>query len=168
MKLSKQVSDAIRILVVCHRANGKLVKVGEVADELNLTKQIALKTANVVAQAGFLDTVRGPSGGIRLSERAKTATIGSIVRALETMPSPDGKGSRAAGFAEFLEDAFAAFLDVLDQHSLADLAKQRTATGRKRAGPKKRPAKKAAPGKAVAAKSSVRVRSSRVGARAVR
>lgn len=163
MKLSKQVSDAIRILVVCHRANGKLVKVGDVADELDLTKQIALKTANVVAQAGFLDTVRGPSGGIRLSERAQTATVGSIVRALETMPSIHGKRAKSADFDVFLEDAFAAFLDVLDQHSLADLAKQRKASGRKRAGAKKRPAKKAA-----SARVAVRTRTGRSGARAAR
>ena len=172
MKLSKQVSDAIRILVVCQRADGQLVKVGDVAEELDLTKQIALKTANIVAQAGFLETVRGPSGGIRLSQRAKTATIGSIVRALETMPSTKGKAAKDAGFAGFLEDAFAAFLDVLDQHQLADLAQQRSATGRKRPAPKKRMAKQAAvrkPPSKLPSKPPGKVRSGgRTGSRAAR
>jgi Rrf2 family protein len=167
MKLSKQVSDAIRILAVCYRADGKLVKVGQVANELKLTKQIALKTANIVAQAGFLETVRGPSGGIRLSERAKTATIGSIVRALETMPSAHGKGAKAAGFDEYLEDAFAAFLEVLDRHSLADIAKSRSVGGRKKISGKKRGAKSQPVAKAVV-KAPARARSTRAGSRAAR
>lgn len=132
MKLSKQVSDAIRILVTCYRSEGELLKVGHIAEELGLTKQIALKTANTLAQAGLLETVRGPSGGIRLADTARDVTIGQIVRVLEAVPQHASPQASGAGIGEFLDDAFAAFLEVLDRHKLSDLAAGSETARRKR------------------------------------
>jgi Rrf2 family protein len=138
MRLSKQTTDAIRILSVCHQETGRLVKVGHVADELGLTKQVALKTANMLVQAGLLEAVRGPNGGIRLSRETADASIADIVRAIETAPGRSIKGNDAAALSTFINDAFQAFLRALEGHKLADLAKARS-----RKQPNSRPARPA-------------------------
>jgi len=126
MRLSKQTTDAISILSACHRENGRLVKVGHVAEELSLTKQVALKTANILVQAGLLEAVRGPNGGIRLPRQTADASIADIVRAIESAPGRAIKGNDAAALNTFIDDAFRAFLQVLEGHKLADLAKATT------------------------------------------
>ncbi|MEM7751489.1 MAG: Rrf2 family transcriptional regulator, partial [Pseudomonadota bacterium] len=87
MNLSKQTSDAIQMLACCYRAGDELVKVANIADELGLTKQMALKLANILSQAELVETFRGPSGGIRLSEATRDAMLGEIVRRLESAPT---------------------------------------------------------------------------------
>lgn len=122
MKLSKQTSDAVQILTHCFRAGDDLVKVASVADSLGLTKQMALKLANVLSQAGFIETTRGPSGGIRLSEEARASTLGDIVRALESQPSTRTGRKDKVTFNRFVDEAFEAFLEVLDRHTIEDMA----------------------------------------------
>jgi Rrf2 family protein len=132
MKLSKQTSDAVEILVFCLRPDDELLKVGRIAEELGLTKQMALKLAHVLNQAGFLEAVRGPKGGIRLTDAARSAKLGEIVRALELLPTERGKSDSGSLFGGYIDEAFEAFLSVLDQHTLADLARRpRRATKRK-------------------------------------
>ena len=127
MKLSKQTSDAVHILAHCYRAGDKLIKVASIADSLGLTKQMALKLANVLSQAGFVETTRGPNGGIRLSDDAQSATLGDIVRALESQPSSKSSSRDKIQLDRFVNEAFDAFLRVLDRHSLADIAAKKGA-----------------------------------------
>ena len=138
MKLSKQTSDAIHILTHCYRAGDKLIKVASIAESLGLTKQMALKLANVLSQAGFVETTRGPNGGICLSDRARTASLGDIVRALESQPSSKSSSRDKLQFDRYIDEAFAAFLKVLDRHPLAEMAAKK---GSRKASAKKRPAK---------------------------
>ncbi len=141
MRLTKQTSDAVQILTHCYKQGDKLVKVGDIALALGLTKQMALKLANILSQADFIETVRGPQGGIQLSEPTKAATLGSIVRKLETQPTPNKGSSRAIPvFDSFVDEAFEAFLEVLDRHSLADMARKSKAAVKKRA--KRKPARR--------------------------
>ena len=125
MKLSKQTSDAIQILTYCHRQDGRLVKVAEVADTLGLKKHMALKLANILAQVGFVETVRGPSGGIRLSETMRAASLGHVVRTLEAQPTSRADYNYGGALDSFVDEAVDAFLQVRDRHSLADMAARR-------------------------------------------
>ncbi len=122
MKLSKQTSDAVNILIYCKQSDGELVKIGHIAEELELTKQMALKLSNRLSRAELLATFRGPKGGVQLSELAKTLPLGKIVRRLEAVLHGSENGLQANPFDVYFDEAFEAFLDVLDQHTLADLA----------------------------------------------
>lgn len=126
MKLSKQTADAIEILAFCKRLeeDGALIKVGDIGEAIGLSRQMALKLCYLLHQEGFLETVRGPKGGVRLSKKASEATIGEIVRALELQPSDKRAAGGASLFGGFIDEAFEAFLSVLDQHRLDDLAKK--------------------------------------------
>lgn len=131
MKLSKQTSDAIQILTYCFRTGDRLVKVGDAATSLKLTKQMALKLVHILSQAGLLETVRGPQGGVRLTQEAENASLGNIVRILEDQPSSRSAGPQGILLNGYIDEAFEAFLEVLDRHSLADMAKEKPTKKRK-------------------------------------
>ena len=141
MRVPKQISDAIRILVQCQNSGDELVKIAVVAEELDLTKQMALKLSNILRQLEFLKSVRGPNGGIRLSEAARDATVGEVVRALLGRPELSQDAREVVDFNGLYDEAFEAFLAVLDRQPLQDLASRpaRTKGSKRTASSEKKP-----------------------------
>jgi len=122
MRLNKATSHAVRILVDCAKSGDRLIKVAEIAQRLDITQQNAFKIVHLLAKAGFLASVRGRHGGVRLARPPAKIRIGDVVRAIE-FPASDGMESGAqAGLNQIVDDALEAFISVLDQHTLADMA----------------------------------------------
>jgi Rrf2 family nitric oxide-sensitive transcriptional repressor len=137
MRLTKSTSHAIRILIACAQAEAKLVKVAELSQRLYITPQNVFKIVNVLARAGLIEAWRGRNGGVRLARPARLIRIGEIVRATEVthVEIETGAGRRrgsSGGVNRILDDALSAFIDVLDQHTLADMAKAQSAGGAQR------------------------------------
>ncbi len=129
MRLTKQTGHAIRILIECTLAKDQLVKVADVSDRLGVTKQNVFKIVHILSHAGFLAAVRGPNGGVRLAKPATSIKIGDVVRAIEvTRVQVEGGGGTRGSDADpgninaMFDDALMAFISVLDQHTLAELA----------------------------------------------
>ena len=77
---------------------------------------------HLLSKAGFLASVRGRHGGVRLARPPAKIRIGDVVRGIE-FPASDGKGSGGqTGLNQIVDDALEAFISVLDQHTLADMA----------------------------------------------
>ena len=128
MRLTKQTGHAIRILIDCARAGGQLVKVAEIAGRLGITQQNAFKIVHRLSRAGLVEAVRGRSGGVRLAAPPDTMRLGTVVRVMElTHVTVDGETAfgqaRPAAINVILDEALEAFIDVLDQHTLADMAR---------------------------------------------
>jgi len=131
MRLTKQTSHAIRILIHCARARGELAKVAEIAQKLDLTQQNVFKIVHLLVRAGFLKAVRGRYGGVRLAREPADIRIGDVVRATEVthVAIEDGnapkrrKAEKAQPISRVLDDALEAFISVLDQHTLEDMAR---------------------------------------------
>jgi Rrf2 family protein len=149
MRLTKSTSHAIRILIECARAADRLIKVAELSQQLEITQQNVFKIVNLLARAGLIEAMRGRNGGVRLARPAATIRIGDVVRATEVthVEIEDGtagrKQKRGRGVNKILDDALGAFIDVLDQHTLADMAAGQPAapTGqRRKPAPATRPA----------------------------
>jgi Rrf2 family nitric oxide-sensitive transcriptional repressor len=128
MRLTKSTSHAIRILIDCARADDRLVKAAELSGRLEITPQNVFKIVNLLARAGLIESMRGRNGGVRLARPAAEIRIGDVVRAtgvthVEIEDSPRGRrGGRGRGVNQVLDDALGAFIEVLDQHTLADMA----------------------------------------------
>ncbi len=124
MRLTKQTGHAIRILIDCALAGDDLVKVATLADRIDITHQNAFKIVHLLSRAGFVSSVRGPNGGIRLAKPAKDIRIGDIVSAIEeTSVAIAGEDAAETGpLSSLFGDALAAFISVLDAHTLAELA----------------------------------------------
>jgi len=120
MRLNKSTGHAVRILIDCAKA-GELIKVADIARRLEITQQNAFKIVHLLAKAGFLASMRGRHGGVRLARPPGKIRIGDVVRAIE-FPVSDGKGSAGrTGLNQIVDDALEAFISVLDQHTLVDM-----------------------------------------------
>ncbi len=134
MRLTRTTSHAIRILIACADAEGKLVKTAEIAKRLDITPLNVFKIVNMLSHAGFVEPVRGRNGGVRLARAAEAIKIGEVVRVIE---DPDvevtgavGKKTPAKpGLNSIFDDAPEAFIGVLDQHSIADMGRGRGPLG---------------------------------------
>jgi Rrf2 family protein len=128
MRLTKSTSHAIRILIDCARAGDRLIKVAELSQRLEITQQNVFKIVNLLARAGLIEAVRGRNGGVRLARPAGSIRIGDVVRATEVTHVEIESGTagrrrkQGHGVNQILDDALGAFIDVLDQHTLADMA----------------------------------------------
>lgn len=132
MRITKQTGYAIRILIECATAESDLLKVADISQRLDITKQNVFKVVNVMSHAGLVAPVRGPSGGVKLARQASEISIGEVVRLLELSTPESGADTSAAStpnaaapLSGVIDDAFEAFIAVLDQHTLADFAKKK-------------------------------------------
>jgi len=122
MRLNKSTSHAVRILVHCAKSEDELVKVAEIARRLDITQQNTFKIVHLLTKGGFLGSVRGRNGGVRLARPAAKIRIGDVVRSIELTGTEGMETGRDAGLNDIVDDALEAFISVLDQHTLADMA----------------------------------------------
>ena len=130
MRLTKSTSHAIRILIDCARAGSELTKVATLSQRLGITQQNVFKIVNVLTKAGLVEAMRGRHGGVRLARPADQIRIGDVVRATEGTHVEIEEGAQAAkrgrgGVNRILDDALGAFIEVLDQHTIADMAQSK-------------------------------------------
>jgi Rrf2 family nitric oxide-sensitive transcriptional repressor len=129
MRLTKTTSHAIRILIDCAQASDRLTKVAELSERLQITQQNVFKIVNILTRAGLIEALRGRNGGVRLARSAANIRIGDVVRATEVTrveiedDVAERKAGRSRGVNRILDDALGAFIDVLDQYTLAEMAK---------------------------------------------
>lgn len=128
MRLTKTTSYAIRILVDCAAAEGALVKTADIAKRLDITPLNVFKIVHILSHAGYIEAVRGRNGGVKLASPAKDITIGAVVRDIEATEIAIEKSGRRDKNAkvqlnDIFDDALEAFIGVLDQYTLAELAR---------------------------------------------
>ena len=89
-----------------------------------------MKVANDLGQHGFIETICGRGGGLRLARLAARIGLGEVVRKMEgdfTMVecfAPESNHCRICGpcrLQDILRDALKAYIAVLDEYTLADL-----------------------------------------------
>jgi len=122
MRLNKSTSHAVRILIDCAKSEDRLIKVADISRRLDITPQNAFKIVHLLAKAGFLASVRGRHGGVRLARPPAKIRVGDVVRAIEFPASEGQEGAAQSGLNQIVDDALEAFISVLDQHTLADMA----------------------------------------------
>jgi Rrf2 family nitric oxide-sensitive transcriptional repressor len=122
MRLNKSTSHAVRILIDCAKAGDRLIKVGDIAQRLDITPQNAFKIVHLLSKAGFLASVRGRHGGVRLARSPRQIRIGDVVRSIEFVGQNDKQPRGRGSLNSIVDDALEAFISVLDQHTLEDMA----------------------------------------------
>ncbi len=135
MRLTLYTDFALRTLIQVGLNDGKLTTINDIAQSFDISKQHLMKVVNHLSQKGYLDTVRGRNGGIRLMREPRHINIGQVVRdtedQLDVIGCIEDKGycpiERVCVLRSALRDATQAFLAVLDTYSLADFIKPRKA-----------------------------------------
>ncbi|WP_294645059.1 iron-responsive transcriptional regulator RirA [uncultured Aureimonas sp.] len=83
MRLTRQTNYAIRLLMYCAVNTGRLSRVGDVAAAYNVSELFLFKILQPLVEAGFVETVRGRNGGIRLARPAAAITLREVVETTE-------------------------------------------------------------------------------------
>lgn len=130
MQLTRYTDYAVRVLLhVGARDEGSLSSISEIADVYDISRNHLMKVVQDLGQAGFLTTVRGRGGGLKLGRAADEITIGQIVRHTETgfdlVDCSSCIIAPACSLPRILNEATAAFLQVLDRYTLADVLSRR-------------------------------------------
>src|SRR6516225_6678618 len=83
MRLTLHTDYALRVLIHVAIADGKLITISDIAESFDISKQHLMKVVSDLSQKGYLDTVRGRGGGIRLRRPPREINIGQVVRETE-------------------------------------------------------------------------------------
>ena len=129
MRLTRQTNYAIRILMYCAANPDRLSRVGEIAAAYSVSELFLFKILQPLVEAGFVETVRGRNGGVRLARPAGTISLRDVVIVTEESfslaecfdsgaecPLIDNCALNAA-----LRQALEAFLGALGGHTIESL-----------------------------------------------
>ncbi|MEE4277733.1 MAG: Rrf2 family transcriptional regulator [Halieaceae bacterium] len=130
MRLTSYANYSMRILMYCALREGELVTIADIARDFDISRAHLLKAARRLGQLGYLQTMRGRSGGVQLAMAPEEISVGEVVRALESVDefvecfNPETNTCRIAGTCRLtglLRRAIEAFYRELDSRTLADL-----------------------------------------------
>lgn len=129
MHLTLHTDFALRVLIHVGINDGHLSTIKDIADGFGISKNHLMKVVNDLGRRGYLKTVRGRNGGIRLMRQPRDINIGKVVREtddeLDVLGCFSGSGyrriERVCVLRCAVRDAVEAFLAVLDRYTLADL-----------------------------------------------
>ena len=139
MRLTLWTDYALRTLMYVGAGEARLATIGEIADAFAVSKAHLMKVVNKLARLGYLETVRGKSGGIRLGRPAEQIGVGAVVRDTEEELAvmgclADAEFCRLDGccvLKRAFREATLAFLATLDRYTLADLLMPKGAVARR-------------------------------------
>ncbi len=132
MRLTKQTNYAVRILMYCAANAGSLSHMPEIASAYDLSESFLFKILKPISDHGFIESVRGRNGGIRLAKPASDITLLDVVRITEdnfNMADCFEGGPVSCPLVKSCElnlawsEALTAFFDVLDKYTIEDLIK---------------------------------------------
>lgn len=129
MHLTTLTDYALRVLMHVAQHPDRLCTIAEVAERHGISKAHLMKVTHRLALGGWLETVRGRGGGMRLARAAQEIRLGDVVRCIEPdfriVECFDGSTHCAleghCRLAEALDGALSAFHRHLDEYTLQDI-----------------------------------------------
>ena len=129
MRLTKFSDYSLRLLLYLAVHRDRVVSVREVSRAYRVSPHIVVKAVQILVELGFVVSVRGRQGGLRLSKEPDEINVGAVIRATEpswdlvecfNLATNTCPIEPACGLKGVLSRAQRAFLDVLSDHTLAD------------------------------------------------
>ncbi|MDQ0481521.1 Rrf2 family transcriptional regulator [Guptibacillus hwajinpoensis] len=131
MRLTNYTDYSLRMLIYLgSMKNGKLASIQEIANAYQISKNHLMKVAHELGKKGYIETIRGRNGGLRLAHLPEEINIGEVVRSTEEdfnlVECFDKENntcviSPACRLKHVLHNALSAYFEVLDGYQLSDL-----------------------------------------------
>jgi Rrf2 family nitric oxide-sensitive transcriptional repressor len=125
MRLTRYTDYSLRVLIHLALHDDRICSIGEIARTYDVSQNHLMKVVNALARDGFIATIRGRTGGMRLARPANAISVGEVVRRTEEgFQLADCSGctlSPACGLTGVLAEGVAAMLKVFDAYTIADL-----------------------------------------------
>jgi len=131
MRLTSFTDYSLRVLIYLGLHEAKLVTIRQVSDAFGISENHLMKVIYKLSTLGYVESVRGRGGGIRLAGTPEETRLGHLVRQVEPdftiVECFDGQHRQecvidsSCHLRAVLGKALDAFLAELDRHTLADL-----------------------------------------------
>jgi Rrf2 family nitric oxide-sensitive transcriptional repressor len=128
MHLTKQTDYAFRVLIyLASQDETQLSTIQAVCDVFDISKSHVMKVVQKLANHGYIDTVRGPNGGIKLGQVPNKINLRKIVELMETTLQPFNcevplcRINKSCALKHILNDAQTKYLEYIEGFSLEDL-----------------------------------------------
>lgn len=134
MRLTVYTDYALRVLMYLALKKDRLATIAEIAESYDISKNHLMKVAHQLGVAGYVETVRGRGGGLRLARPITSIGLGEVVRYTEpdmTIVSCFDPVNAPCAIQpccvlkHALKKASDAFVEVLDGYTLGDLVEPR-------------------------------------------
>ena len=134
MRLTLHTDYALRVLMHVGVKGDTLSTIPEIVEHFDISRGHVMKVVHHLGQLGYLETIRGKGGGLRLARKPSQINVGAVVRDMEEELAVLGCLQGSEGYCRIeqscvlrsaLRDATNAFLAALDRYTLADLIKPR-------------------------------------------
>ncbi|WP_088014384.1 RrF2 family transcriptional regulator [Gottfriedia acidiceleris] len=132
MRLTNYSDYSLRVLIfLSSEPREKLVNIKDIAEAYGISKNHLMKIIYNLGKMGYIETVRGRNGGIRLAKLPSEINIGEIIRKTEedfNIVECFEHGNTCVitpvcSLKHVFNKALDQFLQVLDQYTLDDIVK---------------------------------------------
>lgn len=131
MRLTYHTDYALRVLLyLAAYPDTQLANIQDIADTYAISSNHLMKIVHKLGKLGYIETIRGRNGGMRLARNPADIRIGEVVRQTEEdfflVECFDHEHNccvitPVCNLRTAFQEALAAFLSVLDRYTLADL-----------------------------------------------
>ncbi|WLR42753.1 Rrf2 family transcriptional regulator [Bacillus carboniphilus] len=131
MRLTNYTDYSLRVLIYLATVEpGRLSQIKEIADSYSISKNHLMKVTYQLGKLGYIETIRGRNGGIKLAKNPKEINIGEVVKQTEEdflmvecfdEQNNSCKITSVCGLKHILNEALQAYLTVLSRYTLADI-----------------------------------------------
>ncbi|MDO3720731.1 Rrf2 family transcriptional regulator [Marinobacter sp. chi1] len=129
MHITRYTDYSLRVLIYLAVQKSRLVTIQEIANQYDISRNHLMKVVHQLNRHGYIETVRGKKGGMRLNMEPPDVNIGVLVRETEQdlkmvecfAPKTACRIAPVCGLKPMFAEALQAFLDVLDNYTLADV-----------------------------------------------
>jgi Rrf2 family nitric oxide-sensitive transcriptional repressor len=140
LQLSLHADYACRVLIYLATMETERASIEAIAAAYGVSQNHLVKVVHRLGKLGFVDTLRGRGGGIKLARPAAEISVGDVIRKTEqpgfAVVECLDRGANtcpitaACGLKPWLAKATAAFLTTLDAVTLAEVAAKRGRLGK--------------------------------------
>ncbi|GAB7563587.1 Rrf2 family transcriptional regulator [Methylobacillus methanolivorans] len=134
MQLTKFTDLGLRVLMyVSQYERDKPITISEIATQFNIPRNHLIKVVTFLNKTGWIQTTRGPNGGLRLGINPASLRLGQAIRILEGSTSlvncqePPCPLKGQCGLKHALDLGLNAFYEHMDTYTLADVIHDHTA-----------------------------------------
>ncbi len=129
MHMTLHSDYSLRVLIALGVAEGRRGTIGAIAAQYGISRNHLMKVCHRLQQFGYIETVRGKNGGLRLARDPASIRVGDVLRDME----PDfelvecmSAGNqcvitRVCRLQHLLAEGLEAFFSSLNRSTLADL-----------------------------------------------
>ncbi len=130
MRLTLYTDYSLRVLMYLGLKQEGLATINEISESYGISRNHLMKIVHQLGLLGYIETVRGKRGGMRLARSPEAINLGDVVRRTEEDMTlvqcfdPEVGHCRIESVCilrSVLGEALGTFLAVLDRYTLADL-----------------------------------------------